>query len=234
MRKPANAFAALFSVPVLVTQNPFVIPRSLRRFCGALIFGGVLVSVLALVPQLSGDTAIARPGYYRSPAIHAETIIFTAEGDLWAVNLKGGVAKRLTSNPGEEIGAAISPDGKTVAFTAEYDGPRDVYTMPVDGGLPERRTWDGNAEVAGWSPDGRLLINTDRYSTRPFSRLVAIDTSGAQTIVPLAQAAEVSYSSDGRILFLLDLGGSPVRQSDTEGARQKVSGAMTVARRRCL
>jgi len=201
MRKPASAFVALFSVPAPTTQNRLIIPRSIRRFCGALIFASVLASILPLVPQLSGDTSVARPGYYRSPAIHGETIIFTAEGDLWAVNVKGGVAKRLTSNPGEEIGAAISPDGKAVAFTAEYDGPRDVYTMSVDGGLPERRTWDGNAEVAGWTPDGRLLINTDRYSTRPFSKLVAIGPNGAQTIVPLAQAAEASYSSDGRTLF---------------------------------
>src|SRR5437867_1928367 len=41
-------------------------------------------------------------GYYRSPAIHGQTIVFTAEGDLWQVGIEGGTARRLTSHPGSE------------------------------------------------------------------------------------------------------------------------------------
>ena len=29
----------------------------------------------------------------------------------------------------------FSPDGKYIAFTAEYDGNTDVYTIPGDGGM---------------------------------------------------------------------------------------------------
>src|SRR5271169_3682676 len=120
----------------------------------------VLLAPLSLIPLNAGNTTPARPGYYRFPAIHGDTIIFTAEGDLWSVSTKGGAARRLTSNPGVESFAAISPDGQTVAFSAEYEGPTDVYTMPVEGGLPQRRTWDGDSAVAGWTPDGRLLVRT--------------------------------------------------------------------------
>jgi len=157
--------------------------------------------VLLVARLNAAETGNARPGYYRYPAIYGDTIIFTAEGDLWAVSVKGGVAKRLTSNPGREVGAAISPDGQTVAFSAEYEGPMDVYTMPVEGGLPQRRTWDGGAAVAGWTPDGRVLVRTSRYSTLPDPQLVAIDSSGRREVVPLAQAAEASYVPDGRTLF---------------------------------
>ena len=91
-----------------------------------------------------------RAGYYRYPALHGKTLIFTAEGDLWTVPVEGGAARRLTSHPGQETGAAISPDGTAVAFTAEYEGPSEIYSMPVEGGLPLRRTWDGmSARVAG-------------------------------------------------------------------------------------
>ena len=118
------------------------------------------VALFYVLPLNAGNEGNTHLGYYRYPAIHGDTIIFTAEGDLWSVSAKGGAARRLTSNPGKEIYPAISPDGKTVAFSAEYEGPLDVYTMPVEGGLPQRRTWDGKAVVAGWTPDGRVLVRT--------------------------------------------------------------------------
>ena len=169
---------------------------------------------LSVVPLGAGDKGATRPGYYRFPAIHGDTIIFTAEGDLWSVGTKGGAARRLTSNPGKEFHATISPDGQTVAFTAEYEGPDDVYTMPVDGGLPQRRTWDGDAIAVGWTPDGRLLVRTKRYSTLPDAKLVAIDASGKKEILPLAQAASGSYSPDGKTLFFtrLDRQGSSTKR----------------------
>jgi tricorn protease len=107
-------------------------------------------------------------GYYRFPAIHGDTIVFTSEGDLWEVPTDGGVARRLTTHLGEETNAAISPDGKTIAFAASYEGPREVYTMPATGGLPVRRTFDNaGATSIGWTPDGKLLFSTRRYSTLP-------------------------------------------------------------------
>ncbi|MFO1514983.1 MAG: hypothetical protein U1F83_19105 [Verrucomicrobiota bacterium] len=55
-------------------------------------------------------------GYYRFPTIHGDTIVFTAEGDLWRVGVKGGVAQRLTTHLGSETSAAISPDGRDRGF----------------------------------------------------------------------------------------------------------------------
>ena len=158
----------------------------------------VLLTALSLHAQAQPKT---RPGYYRFPAIHGDIIIFTAEGDLWTVGAEGGAARRLTSNTGTESHAAISPDGSTVAFTAEYEGPQDVYTMAVEGGLPQRRTWDGDVEVAGWTPDGKVLFRTRRYSTLPDFRLVTLGADGDRDVLPLAQAASGAYSSDGRTLF---------------------------------
>ena len=135
---------------------------------------------------------------------------------------------------GKEIDAAISPDGKTVAFSAEYEGPLDVYTMPVDGGLPQRRTWDGAAAVAGWTPDGRVLVRTQRYSTLPDPKLVAIDSSGDARSFRWPSPRKAAYAPDGKTLFLRATTGSPARPSVTRAARRKTSGAMTTARKRCL
>jgi tricorn protease len=156
--------------------------------------------MLAAAPDTNGAEATHR-GYYRSPAVHGETVVFTSEGDLWTVSLKGGTAQRLTTAPGMETAASISPDGKTVAFLADYEGPAEVYTMPVNGGLPERRTFEGDARPEGWTPDGRLMIATSRYSTLPGDKLVLVDGQGTREILPLAEAAEGTWSDDGKTLF---------------------------------
>src|SRR5579863_6627618 len=97
-------------------------------------------------------------GYYREPAIHGKTIAFVAEGDLWTVGVNGGVARRLTSHPGEESQSRISPDGRLIAFAAEYEGPTEVYTMPLEGGPPTRRTFAAEPSVpVAWTPGGGLI-----------------------------------------------------------------------------
>src|SRR5262249_5229059 len=125
------------------------------------------VTALALaLTAVASRSLAAQPGYFRFPAISGETIVFTAEGDLWRVPVTGGVAQRLTTHSSEESHAAISPDGRTIAFSASYEGPTEVYTMPIDGGLPTRRTFDGlNATVVGWTPDGKVIYSTRKYST---------------------------------------------------------------------
>lgn len=148
----------------------------------------------------AADTA-GRSGYYRYPAVHGDTVVFTSEGDLWSVGIHGGAARRLTSDSGVESMALISTDGLTVAFVGQYEGPSDVYIVPLAGGIPQRRTWSGDAVPAAWAPDGRLLVSTNRYSTLPDPKLVLLDDRGGREVVPLAEGSEAAYSSDGHTLF---------------------------------
>ncbi len=116
----------------------------------------VLCSLLLIFLNFCHAQQHQNRGYYRFPAIYRDSIVFTAEGDLWQVSAAGGLATRLTSSPGQEESGAFSPDGQTLAFTANYEGPSEVYTMPVSGGVPRRRTFDGQAIVEGWTPDGKF------------------------------------------------------------------------------
>ena len=97
--------------------------------------------IFLLVGLLStAEMVVAERGYFRRPSIHGDTIVFTAEGDLWRVSAAGGNAIRLTSHLEQELDAAISPDGRFVAYSASYEGPREVYVLPIDGGRPRRIT----------------------------------------------------------------------------------------------
>ncbi len=171
----------------------------------ALVLLGVILCLLSLV--LPGASATGRNGYYRFPAIHGDTIVFTSEGDLWTVDARGGTARRLTSHPGMETYPAISPDGLTLAFSAQYEGPTEVYTMPLAGGLPERHTFAGqSATVAGWTPDGKILYATQKYSTLPNAQLVVLDpAANAETLLPLNQAADGAFGASGQTLYFTRL-----------------------------
>jgi tricorn protease len=158
--------------------------------------------VLALLGAAPAD-AQTQLGYYRFPSLHGDTVVFTAEGDLWRVDLPGGAAQRLTSHPAEESRPAISSDGKLVAFSARYEGPAEVYVMPLAGGIPRRLSWDGGvALVVGWTPGGEVLYATRRFSTLPDTQLVAVHpATGKRSVVPLAQASDGAYDGTGATLF---------------------------------
>ena len=179
--------------------------KSIRRYgCAALAAVAVVTWAGGLVPASAQSGVL---GYYRFPSIHNDSVVFTAEGDLWQVGVNGGVAQRLTTHPSEESRPAFSPDGRTIAFSAAYEGPTEVYTLSLDGGIPVRQTYDGaTALVVGWTPSREILYATSRFATLPNTQLARVNpTSGVRTIVPLAQASDGSYGLNGRTLFFTRL-----------------------------
>lgn len=105
----------------------------------------------------------------RTPSISATHVAFAYANNIWVVDRKGGDARRLTSFQGQSSNPKISPDGTTVAFSADYAGNVDVYTVPVSGGEPVRLTWHPGADtVQGWTPDGtKILFASGRATAAP-------------------------------------------------------------------
>jgi tricorn protease len=123
------------------------------------------------------------------------------------VGTEGGIAQRLTIHHGQETHAAISPDGKQVAFTATYDGPREIYLMSVNGGLPKRLTYHGEgSSVVGWTPGGEVLYTTRHNSTLSNSQLIKVDPlTLRETLIPLHQASYGAYDENEETLVLTRL-----------------------------
>lgn len=167
-----------------------------------------LILLVAPVPSTGQtDPGHTTRGYYRYPAIHGETVVFTAEGDLWRVNTEGGEARRLTSHPGVESRAAFSPDGRSLAFSGQYEGRTDVYVMSPDGGLPNRLTYNGERSlVVGWTPEGEVLYTTREFSTLPCYQLAAVGpTSGESRVLPFDKALDGCYDPTGKVLYFTRL-----------------------------
>src|SRR6185312_1949609 len=100
------------------------------------------------------------------PAVSANHIAFIYGEDLWVANSDGSQPRRLTVSDGIESAPVFSPDGKLIAFSAQYDGNTDVYVIPVEGGVPKRLTWHPAADgVRGFTPDGKSVLFASQRST---------------------------------------------------------------------
>jgi len=161
----------------------------------------VLCLLAGALPSLA--VAADPPQLLRKPTLSRTEIAFAYGGDLWIVPRSGGEARRLTSDVGVETDPIFSPDGKTIAFTGEYDGNVDVFTVPAAGGVPTRLTAHPAGDTAvGFTPDGsRVLFRSGRNSFSYFPRLFTVPlTGGLPAEVPLPQAETGSYSPDGKRL----------------------------------
>jgi tricorn protease len=136
------------------------------------------------------------------PSVSSSHIVFVYANDLWLADLTGSNVTRLTSNEGAEFSPNFSPDGKTIAFTGQYDGNMDVFTIPVDGGIPTRLTWHPDPDlVRGFTPDGKsVLFSSPRESfTVGLPKFYTVPlTGGFPEKLNLPSGVYGSFSPDGK------------------------------------
>jgi tricorn protease len=133
------------------------------------------------VPSTSFAIDPADTRMLAQPAISANHIAFIYAEDLWVAGKDGSNPRRLTVDEGLEGSPFFSPDGKTIAFSAEYDGNVDVFTVPVEGGVPTRLTWHPYPDIVrGFTSDGKaVLFGSQRtvFTTR-YSQLFTVPLNG--------------------------------------------------------
>ncbi|MCR8918818.1 S41 family peptidase [Bacteroides sp. ET225] len=171
-----------------------------------------LFSLLALSAATGAKADGNEARLLRFPATNGTDIVFSYAGDLYTAPIAGGEARRLTSHVGYEIFPRFSPDGKTIAFTGEYDGNREVYIIPADGGEPRRLTYTAtnarddvgdrmgpNNIVMTWTPNGEGVVYRNRISDGFDGRLWTAPLSdGMPQALPLPEGGFCSYAPDGK------------------------------------
>ena len=141
-------------------------------------------------------------GLFRFPDVSKTQIVFTYGNDIWIMPKNGGTAEKLSSPAGVESFPKFSPDGRSIAFSGNYDGNSDAYSIAVNGGVPMRLTSHGMPDrVVDWTPDGkRVLFASGRESGRNrFNQFYTVAaTGGPSEKLPFAYAEFGSYSPDGK------------------------------------
>lgn len=171
-----------------------------------------LASLMMTVPASAIDTADTL--MLTQPAISATRIAFIYADDLWTVDLDGRNPRRLTSDRGVESNPVFSPDGASIAFSAQYDGNTDVFVVAADGGVPRRLTYHPGADlVRGFTPDGRRVLFASQrahFTPRQMQLWTIPVEGGVEERLPIPYAFRASYSPDAKFIAYNPL--TPVHQ----------------------
>jgi tricorn protease-like protein/C-terminal processing protease CtpA/Prc len=173
------------------------LPVVLKTFCV------IVCCSYALAMSQTPKQTKPHAGMLRWPDVSATHIVFTYANDLWIVPREGGPATPLSSPPGPETVATFSPDGKTVAFVGNYDGNRDIYTLPIEGGIANRVTYhSGNEILSDWTEDNRLVFAGTGYAglSRQTQLFTVSPQGGLPQKLPVPYGINGVMSEDGRWL----------------------------------
>lgn len=103
----------------------------------------------------------------------AEKIYYTSYikrfPDILEIDLRDGSRRFISRKPGLNTGAAVSPDGKSLALILSKDGNPELYVMNLRSKQLTRLTRTGRGTEASpcWSPDGESIVYVSDTSGRP-------------------------------------------------------------------
>jgi dipeptidyl aminopeptidase/acylaminoacyl peptidase len=157
----------------------------------------------------------------------------STNGDLFTVDVAGGgEPKRITTNPGNDWGPAYSPDGKWIAYRAQflagYEADRwrlMLYDRSSGKIINRTEDFDRSVESYAWTPDSaRIYFSAEDKAEMPLYAIAAAGGS-APKVLGDGYNADFDLSRDGRTLamartnltmpaeiFTADAGGGNLRQ----------------------
>jgi Tol biopolymer transport system component/C-terminal processing protease CtpA/Prc len=175
--------------------------------------------------------------WLRYPAISPDgkTIAFGYKGDIYKVDVNGGIAVPLTIHEAHDMMPVWSHDGKQIAFASDRNGNFDVYVIPATGGNPLRLTYNSAPDYPyDFTPDNKQVLfgsprnapaSDIRFSVRMFNNLYTVPVTGGRSIlVSSAGADNAHYSAKGDQIVFQDRKGyeDPLRKHHTSSVTRDI------------
>ncbi|HQR93507.1 MAG: peptidase S41 [Bacteroidetes bacterium 24-39-8] len=193
---------------------------------------------LLLVGVAATAMTQSNAAWLRYPTISPDgkTIAFGYKGDIYRVDVNGGVAVPLTIHEAQDMMPVWSHDGKSIAFASDRYGNFDVFVIPASGGTPTRITYNSAADYPyDFSVDNKQIIfgsgrnvqssNLRFYSPRLFQNLYTVSVSGGTPIlVSGAGMDRAHYNSKGTQIVFEDRKGyeDPWRKHHTSSVTRDI------------
>jgi dipeptidyl aminopeptidase/acylaminoacyl peptidase len=133
----------------------------------------------------------------------------STNGDLFTVPVSGASApKRITTNPGNDWGPAYSPDGKSIAYRAQFQAGYEsdrwrlmLYDRASSEAVNLTESFDRNVESNVWSADSKTIyFQSEEKFEMPIYSVAASAGSTPKPILANSVNDELGVSRDGRTL----------------------------------
>lgn len=185
------------------------------RFTGAVSLYGEMISGGALgMPANASDNlrqvTASREGSDFDVAVDPENawLCFAStrhstNANLYLRRVGGSTVTQLTSDPGNDVMPAFSPDGEHIAFASDRSGTWNIYVKPVDGGKATQITDNPSQELhPSFSPDGRQIVFGALSNRSGQWEMVVVDVDNPANRHFLGFGLFPSFSPDGeKIVF---------------------------------
>lgn len=165
--------------------------------------------VYVLDPASGRTTLVSDPAFWSfGPTWSSRDLIsfFSRKGgnaiNAWTVRPDGTQARQITNQAGESRQPWWSPDGRTLALSADHgSGNFQVWLMNEDGSGSRAITAAGSCEQPFWSPDGQRIAISAKFD-EPHHRIYVMQKDGSD-VRAIAQPEGVenvhpAWSPDGR------------------------------------
>lgn len=121
---------------------------------------------------------------------------------IYTMNLKKGIAQRLTTGPVIDTSASYSPKGDQIVFNSDRGGNQQLYTMNADGTNIQRISFGGGRYATPvWSPRGDLIAFTKMEGVQFYIGVMRPDGTGERLIAQGYLVEEPTWAPNGRLLI---------------------------------
>jgi TolB protein len=189
-----------------------------------------LSSSLEIIDVVTGNRRVV---YQSATAFEAPNwthdgcaLIYNSGGRLFRFDLARGTPEPIdtgfaTRNNNDHV---ISFDGSMLAIShhsADDNNQSIIYTVPIEGGTPQRVTSLGPSYLHGWSPDGKFLVYAGQRNGEFDIYRISVD-GGEETQLTTAIGLDdgPEYSPDGAYIYF-----NSVRSGRMQIWRMKADGS---------
>lgn len=182
---------------------------------------------VANVYTAPADGGVAEPEPLRADGLNgtpdawsaAGELILDRSGDIVAASGDGqGDVRDVVATPADEHEAALSPDGRWLAYTTDRTGRPEVWVKGYPDGAPVRISSNGGNQPV-WSHDGRELfylqgdtmmsVSVETDGEFSFAPAVELFTGPSFVTTPASPIWTYDVASDGRFLMVQKSASSP-------------------------
>jgi dipeptidyl aminopeptidase/acylaminoacyl peptidase len=119
---------------------------------------GVLTPEMVLNRRSIADLRLSPDGRWLAMVVSEPVKASVQRRNIWVYDGASSLFKPFTTASKSDTHPRWSPDGGTLAFLSDRDGPKQVYLIPLDGGEARALTESKNGiDSFEWSPDGKRM-----------------------------------------------------------------------------